>query len=205
MICVAAVTRGNFERFSPSPLKAGGTLSSLLQLLNQGLKKHFHVPTSAFWCNGVWISRPEGNSALGTVTGQGLRNASSFKTEPKWGLCFAAASRSACLPGLHSALLQASKEGQAQEAAKQQAGILQVQTQGQPGSSLLGLHKFRQHSSTLLCQKKFWLNYQAWKPCPSSSGTGLGELQKGWSSLHGSWKLGTVAGDCNRLKFSKFN
>lgn len=169
MICVAAVTRGNLERFSPSYLKAGATLSSLLQLLNQGLKKHFHMPTAAFWCNRVWISHSEGSSALGTVTGQGLHNASGFKTELKWGLCFAAASHSACLPGLISALLQAFKEGQAQEAAKQQAGILQVQTQGQPGSSLLGLHKFRQHSSTLLCQKRFRLNYQAWNLCPSPS------------------------------------
>lgn len=65
------------------------------------------------------------------------------------------------LPGLRSALLQAFREGQAQEAAKQQAGILQVQTQGQLGSSLLALHKIRQHSSTLLCQKRFRLNYQA--------------------------------------------
>lgn len=99
MICVAAVTRGNLERFSPSYLKAGAILSSLLQLLNQGLKKHSHVPTAVFWCNGVWISRPEGNSALGTVTGQGLCNASGCKTELKWGLCFAAASHSATSQG----------------------------------------------------------------------------------------------------------
>lgn len=44
--------------------------------LNARLERtHFHVAKSAFWFNRDWISHPEGNAALGAMTGQGLCNA----------------------------------------------------------------------------------------------------------------------------------